>query len=144
MFWPTLFCSICFWKLDHVVNLLYLFWWSLHLVVDFDRDTLNSWRVFLIWPTVLKDFFPPWKKCLLSSCTIVFSGFQCFHFTNNNLSFSPLILLCLTLTEAFDLYVNGVLHHCHFIVCVYIYWWGVGGTYLSMTYCRLVSRLMFR
>ena len=38
------------------------------MIFDFDTDTPTSWRVFLIWPTVVKGFF-----LLLSSTTVVFS-----------------------------------------------------------------------
>ncbi len=40
-----------------VVNPLYSLWWSLLLIVDFDTHTPTSWRVFLIWPTVVKGVF---------------------------------------------------------------------------------------
>ena len=42
--------------LHHVVNRLYLLWWSLVLIIDFDTDMPTSWRVFLIWPTAVKGF----------------------------------------------------------------------------------------
>ena len=57
-----------------VVNPLYLLWWSLLLIVDFDTHTPTTWRVFLIWPTVVKGFFFTREGILLSSTTIVFRG----------------------------------------------------------------------
>ncbi len=45
-----------------VVNPLYSLWWSLLLIVDFDTHTPTSWRVFLIWPTVVKVFSSPGKE----------------------------------------------------------------------------------
>ena len=60
-----------------VVNPLYLLWWSPLLIVDFDTDTPTSWRVFLIWPTVVKGFFFTREIILLSSTTVVFRGLPC-------------------------------------------------------------------
>ena len=57
-----------------VVNPLYSLWWSLLLIVDFETDTPTSWRVFLIWPTVVKGFFFTREIIILSSTTVVFRG----------------------------------------------------------------------
>ena len=57
-----------------VVNPLYSRWWSLLLIVDFDTHTPTSWRVFLIWPTVVKGFVFTREIILLSSTTVVFRG----------------------------------------------------------------------
>ena len=57
-----------------VVNPLYSLWWSLLLIVDFDTHTPTSWRLFLIWPTVVKGFFFTREIILLSSTTVVFHG----------------------------------------------------------------------
>ncbi len=43
-----------------VVNPLYSLWWSLLLIVDFDTHTPTSWRVFLIWPTVVNWILKLW------------------------------------------------------------------------------------
>ena len=56
-----------------VVKPLYSLWWSLLLIVDFDTHTPTSWRVFLIWPTVVKGFFFT-RERILSSTTFVFRG----------------------------------------------------------------------
>ena len=61
-----------------VVNPLYSLWWSFLLIVDFDTHTPTSWRVFLIWPTVVKGFFFTRERILLSSTTVVFRGFRVF------------------------------------------------------------------
>ncbi len=46
------------WPCLHIVmNPLYLLWWSLLLIVDFDSDTSTSWRVFLTWLDVAGFFF---------------------------------------------------------------------------------------
>ncbi len=57
-----------------VVNPLYSLWWSLLLIVDFDTHTPTSWRVFLIWPTVVKGVFFTRERILRSSTTVVFRG----------------------------------------------------------------------
>ena len=57
-----------------VVNPLYSLWWSLLLIVDFDTHTPTSWRVFLIWPTIVKGFFFTGERIILSSTTVVFRG----------------------------------------------------------------------
>ena len=57
-----------------VVNPLYSLWWSLLLIVVFDTHTPTSWRVFLIWPTVVKGFFFTREIIILSSTTVVFRG----------------------------------------------------------------------
>ena len=57
-----------------VVNPLYSLWWSLLLIVDFETHTPASWRVFLIWPAVVKGFFFTRERNLLSSTTVVFHG----------------------------------------------------------------------
>ncbi len=45
-----------FWPCLHlVVNPLYLFSWSLLLIVDFDSDTTTSCRVFFSWLDAVKD-----------------------------------------------------------------------------------------
>lgn len=59
-----------------VANPLYLLWWSLPLIVNFDTDTPTCWRVFLIWPTVVKGFFFTRESILLSSTTVVFRGLR--------------------------------------------------------------------
>ena len=51
-----------------VVNPLYSLWWGLL------THTPSSWRVFLIWPTVVKGFFFTRERILLSSTTVVFRG----------------------------------------------------------------------
>ncbi len=57
----------CFWQsliwpcLHLVVYPLYLLWWSLLLIVDFDSDTSTSWRVFFSWLDVEKGFSLPWR-----------------------------------------------------------------------------------
>ncbi len=40
-----------------VVNPLFLLWWSLLLIVDFDSDMSTSWRVCFSWLDVVKRFF---------------------------------------------------------------------------------------
>ena len=57
-----------------VVNPLYSLWWSLLLIVDFDTHTPTSWRVFLIWPTVVKGVFFTRERIIWSSTTVVFRG----------------------------------------------------------------------
>ncbi len=57
-----------------VVNPLYSLWWSLLLIVDFDTHTPTSWRVFLIWLTVVKGVFFTRERILRSSTTVVFRG----------------------------------------------------------------------
>ena len=57
-----------------VVDPLYSLWWSLLLIVDFDTHTPTSWRVLLIWPTVVKGFFFTREIILRSSTTVVFRG----------------------------------------------------------------------
>ena len=57
-----------------VVNPLYSLWWSLLLIADFETHTPASWRVLLIWPTVVKGFFFTRERILLSSTTVVFRG----------------------------------------------------------------------
>ena len=57
-----------------VVNPLYSLWWSLLLIVDFETQTPTSWRVLLIWPTVVKGFFFTRERILLSSTIVVFHG----------------------------------------------------------------------
>ncbi len=70
------FCQSLIWPGLHlVVNPLYLFLWSLLLIVDVDSDTSTSWRVFFTWLDVVKDFLyrgedspiihhccPPWTS----------------------------------------------------------------------------------
>ena len=57
-----------------VVHPLYSLLWSLFLIVDFDTHTSTSWRVFLIWRTVVKEFFFTREIILLSSTAVVFRG----------------------------------------------------------------------
>ncbi len=57
-----------------VVNPLYLLWWSLLLIVDFDSDTSASWRVFFSWLDVMKGFFFTMERILRSSTTFVLRG----------------------------------------------------------------------
>ncbi len=74
------FCCWFFWQsliwpcLHLVVNPLYLFSWSLLLIVDFDSDTPTSWRVFFIWLDVVKWFFFTMERILRSSTTVVLCG----------------------------------------------------------------------
>ncbi len=44
------------------------------LIVDFDTHTPTSWRVFLIWPTIVKGVFFTRERILRSSTTVVFRG----------------------------------------------------------------------
>ena len=75
--WQTLIWSSCFWGSPMVYILwwtLYSLWWSLLLIADFHTHTPTSWRVFLVWPTVVKGFFFTREIILLSSTTVVFRG----------------------------------------------------------------------
>ena len=47
--------------------------------LDFDTDMPTSWRVFLIWPTVVKGLFFTRKLIILSSnlFSVVFWVFSC-------------------------------------------------------------------
>ncbi len=62
--------------------MVYILWWTLcihsgevfDLIVDFDTHTPTSWRVFLIWPTVVKGVFFTRERILRSSTTVVFRG----------------------------------------------------------------------
>ncbi len=63
LFWQSLI-----WPCLHlVVNPLYLLWWSLLLIVDFDSDTSTSWRVLFSWLDVVKGFFFTMERNLRSS-----------------------------------------------------------------------------
>ncbi len=53
---------------------LYLLWWSLLLIVDFDRDTSASWRVFFSWLDVVKGIFFTMERILRASTTVVLCG----------------------------------------------------------------------
>ncbi len=57
-----------------MVNPLYLLWWSLLLIVDFDSDTSTSWRVFFSWLDVVKGFFFTMARFLWSSTIVVLCG----------------------------------------------------------------------
>ncbi len=57
-----------------MVNPLFLLWWSLILIVDFDIDTPTSWRVFFSWLDVVKCFFFTMERVLRSSTTVVLCG----------------------------------------------------------------------
>ncbi len=70
LFWQSLICPC----LHLVVNPLYLLLWSLLLIVDFDSDTLTSWRVFFTWFDVVKVFFFTMERILRSSTTVVLCG----------------------------------------------------------------------
>ena len=48
------------------------FWWYSNYMTS--TCTPTSWRVFLIWPTVVKGFFFIGEIILLSSTTVVFHG----------------------------------------------------------------------
>ncbi len=53
VFWQSLI-----WPCLHlVVNPLYLLWWSILLIVDFDSDLSTSCRVCFSWLDVVKRFF---------------------------------------------------------------------------------------
>ncbi len=70
LFWQSLI-----WPCLHlVVNPLYLLWWSLLLIVDFDSDTSTSWRVLFSWLDVVKGFFFTMERNLRSSPTIFLCG----------------------------------------------------------------------
>lgn len=56
------------------VDQLYLLWWSRLLIVDSDTDTPTSWRVFLIWLTVVNGFFFTRERIRRSSPSVVFRG----------------------------------------------------------------------
>ncbi len=70
----------CFWKsliwpcVQLVVNPLYLLWWSLLLIVDFDSDTSTPWTVFFSWLDVVKGVFFTTERILRSSTTVVLCG----------------------------------------------------------------------
>ncbi len=74
---------LCFWKsvfrpcLHLVVKPLYLLWWSLLLIVDFDSDTSTSWRVFFSWLDLVKGFLFTMERILRSSTTVVLRGHPC-------------------------------------------------------------------
>ncbi len=69
-FWQSLI-----WPCLHlVVNPLYLLWWSLLLIVDFDSDTPTTNRVFVTWLDVVKGFFFTMERILHSSTTVVLRG----------------------------------------------------------------------
>ncbi len=57
-----------------MVNPLYLLSWSLLLIVDFDGDMPNFWRVFFFWLHVVKGFFFTMERILRSSTNVDFLG----------------------------------------------------------------------
>ncbi len=65
LIWPCLYLWL---------NPLFLLWWSLILIVDFDIDTPTSWRVFFSWLDVVKCFFFTMERVLRSSTTVVLCG----------------------------------------------------------------------
>ena len=76
--WQTLIWSSCFWGSPMV----YILWWTLCIhsgevfswLLTLTHIHLLSWRVFLIWPTVVKGFFFTRERIILSSTTVVFRG----------------------------------------------------------------------
>ncbi len=109
------FCQSLIWPGLHlVVNPLYLFSWSLLLIVDVDSDTSTSWRMFFTWLDVVKGFLyhgedspiihhccPPWTSrpffMLLSSLVRYFflRLYQTVDLATPNVpAISPMDLFC--------------------------------------------------
>ena len=76
--WQTLIWPSCF----RDSPMVYILWWTLciHMVKSsldcwlWHTHTPTSWRVFLIWPTVVKGVFFTRERILRSSTTVVFHG----------------------------------------------------------------------
>ncbi len=60
VFWQSLIWPFCTCLLS----------WSLLLIVDFDSDTLTSWRVFFTWLDVMKGFFFREDSLIIHHCCL--------------------------------------------------------------------------
>ncbi len=120
-----LFFLMFFWQsliwpcLQLVVKPLYLLWWSLLLIVDFDRDTSASWRVFFSWLDVVKGFFFTMERILwwTSRPFYVAELTSAFFFFSEctELLIWPLRMFLLSLSDGFVLFLkpNNCLFHLY-------------------------------
>lgn len=82
--WKLLIWSSCYWRLHLVLNPLYLLWWSLLFIVDFDADMPTcSWSGQLLW----KGFSSSGKEFLGHAPQLFSVVFQAFWFSELTIAF---------------------------------------------------------